>query len=123
MCPEETAVERRDITANSCFVGDESGPLRIGIQVQILNRRRVLRSKVVVLSAIGKGQTIGQVRAMKLNESEELTKRRYDKVQSKPEVLSGHWDKSGRNLVTGQTAVGVEVTGAWHRLLQGTGEI
>lgn len=27
------------------------------------------------------------------------------------------------NLITGQTAVGVEVTGAWHRLLQGTGEV
>jgi hypothetical protein len=41
----------------------------------------VLRSKVVVLSAMRKGRKkFGQVRVMKLNESEELTKRRYDEV-------------------------------------------
>jgi hypothetical protein len=37
----------------------------------------VLQSEVVVLSAMGKGRKkIGQVRVMKLNESEELMKRR-----------------------------------------------
>jgi hypothetical protein len=37
----------------------------------------VLQLKVVVLSAIGKGRKkIGQVRVMKLNESEERMKRR-----------------------------------------------
>jgi len=36
----------------------------------------VLQPKVVVLSAKGKGHRIGQVSAMKLNESKELTKRR-----------------------------------------------
>ncbi|WP_425387709.1 hypothetical protein [Aneurinibacillus terranovensis] len=43
--------------------------------MQILNRLWVLQSKVVVLSTNG-GQVIGQVSAMKLNESKELTKRR-----------------------------------------------
>jgi hypothetical protein len=45
--------------------------------VLILNHHWVLQSKVAVLSASGKGQRkIGQVCTMKLNESEELTKRR-----------------------------------------------
>jgi len=42
----------------------------------MLNCHWVLQPKVVVLSANGKGQVIGQVGAMKLNESEELKKRR-----------------------------------------------
>ena len=32
-------------------------------------------------------------------------------------------DKSEGGLITVQTAAGVKVAGAWHRLLQGTGEV
>jgi len=32
-------------------------------------------------------------------------------------------DKSEGSLITVQTAAGVEVAGAWYRLLQGTGEV
>jgi len=39
----------------SCFVGDESKPLKIGIYVQVLNCLLVLQSKAVVLSVTGKG--------------------------------------------------------------------
>lgn len=42
------------------------------------NRLWVLQSKVAVLSANGKGHRNGQVSAVKLNESEELKKRRKD---------------------------------------------
>ena len=39
----------------SCFARDESRSLGIGIQVQISNHLWVLQSKIVVLSAKGKG--------------------------------------------------------------------
>lgn len=61
-----------------CFVGDDGRPIEIGIQVQVSNHLWVLQSKVVVLSANGKGHRNGQVSAVKLNESEELKKRRKD---------------------------------------------
>ena len=32
-------------------------------------------------------------------------------------------DKSERNLITVQMAVGVKIAGSWYRLLQGTGEV
>jgi hypothetical protein len=46
------------------------------MQVQASNLRWVLWSKAMVLSAIGKGCLISQVSTVKLNESEELKKRR-----------------------------------------------
>lgn len=45
---------------------------------------------------------------------------KYNTVKTKGQVSS--WDKSGGNLITVRVAVGIEVTGAWRRLLQGTGE-
>jgi len=45
--------------------------------VLISNRHWVLWTKAKVLSADGKGWKTGQVFVMKLNESEELKKRRY----------------------------------------------
>lgn len=48
----------------------------------VSNRHWVLQSKVVVLSANGKGHRNGQVSAVKLNESEEPTKRRMDEGKS-----------------------------------------
>ena len=42
----------------------------------IPNRHWVLQAKAVVLSAVGKGRSTGQVGVMELNESEELNKRR-----------------------------------------------
>jgi hypothetical protein len=48
--------KRRENKRNeSCFVGDESRPLEIGIQVQVSNYLLVLQSKAVVLSVTGKG--------------------------------------------------------------------
>ncbi len=68
--------ERIKYATGSCCARDEGGPLGIGIQVQIPNRRWVLWPKARVLNAVGKGRTTGQVSVMKLNESEELMKRR-----------------------------------------------
>jgi len=61
-----------------CFVKDGGRPSEIGIQVLVSNHLWVLWSKAMVLSAEEKraGRT-GQVSALKLNESEQLMKRRY----------------------------------------------
>jgi len=78
----------------------------------------VLQTKVVVLSAKGKGwEKTSQVCAMKLNEGEELMKRRYHQNTVKTSVSNRYWDKFDGNLITGRAAVGVEATGAWCGLL------
>ena len=59
-----------------CFVKDGGRPSEIGIQVLISNHLWVLWSNTMVLSAERKGRKTGQVSALKLNESEELMKRR-----------------------------------------------
>jgi hypothetical protein len=59
---------------------------------------------------------------MKLNESEEPMKRREYENAVKTSDCEHCWDESGGNLITGRMAVGVQATGAWYRLLWGTGE-
>jgi hypothetical protein len=46
-----------------------------------------------------------------------------DENTVKARGFNHNWDKSGGNLITGRMAVGVQATGAWCRLLQGTGEV
>jgi len=38
-------------------------------------------------------------------------------------VFLTKWDKCQGNLITAQMAAGGKVAGAWHRLLQGAGEV
>jgi hypothetical protein len=115
LCVLKTKLHRKEMrkqATEACCVKDEGWPLGTGIQVQVPNRHWLLWPKATVLSADGKGRVIGQVGVMKLNENEELIKRRKYKNAVKTMLYFQAWDKFGESLIIGQTTAGVQATGA-----------
>ena len=63
----------------------------------------------MVLSVKEKAVINCQIRAMETSESEPLKTLRKAQMLSKPRMVRLLWDKSGRNLFTGQTVTGVKM--------------
>lgn len=77
----------------------------------ISNHLWVLQPKAAVLSAEEKAGETGQVRVTELNESEEPIKRRQRKAWVETRDFPHSGEESGGNLITDQTAAGVEAAG------------
>jgi len=93
----------------SC-IRDEGRSLGIGLQDQVPNHRKLLRSRALVVSVPAKGwPRAGQVRARKTSASEPLMRRRKHKDVIKTRLQSLAWDQSRRHLLTALTMTGVKV--------------
>jgi len=95
----------------TCCIEDEDRPLGTALQEEVLNHPMRQRLRADVVSDRGKvGERNRQVSQREMNESEPLMKCRYLRTSDvETGVLGIPRDKSGRNLLTGQTASGVEM--------------
>ena len=92
-----------------CCTEDEGGPFGVAVQAETSNHLLLLHLRGVVVSESGKGRARPcQIRTVESNANEPLMtcrKRRND-VKTGRESLTR--DKSGSNLLTGQTASGIK---------------
>ena len=100
----------------------EVWPSGTALQGEVSNRRRLLRSRAVVVSVAEKAHVMRQVRAGKANVSEPLLKRRKRSGVIRTGVQSLPREEPGGCLLTGQVVTGVKVARARFRRWHGTWE-
>ena len=120
--PRRRTGGRKSSVQPSC-TRDEGGPFGVAVQAETSNHLLLLHLRDVVVSESGKGRARPcQIRTVESNANEPLMtcrKRRND-VKTGRESLTR--DKSGSNLLTGQTASGIKAARTRFRLLCGTWE-
>ena len=120
--PRRRTGGRKSSVQPSC-TRDEGGPFGVAVQAETSNHLLLLHLRDVVVSESGKGRARPcQIRTVESNANEPLMtcrKRRND-VKTGRESLTR--DKSGSNLLTGQTASGIKAARTRLRLLCGTWE-
>lgn len=98
-------------------------PSVAALREEAANRPELLRSKVVVVSVVGKvTQSAWQVWITKANASKPLMKCRKCMSDIKTRVCVMFWDESGGCLLIGQVVSGIKVARAWSGLSCGTWE-
>jgi hypothetical protein len=98
-------------------------PSAVALQEEAANRPELLRSRVVVVSVVGKvTPRAWQVWITKANASKPLVKCRKSIGDIKTRACDWFWDESGGCLLTGQVVSGMKVARAWSGLLCGTWE-
>ena len=122
-CAPRRRTGGRESSVQPCCTRDGGGPLGVAVQAETSNHLLLLHLRDVVVSESGKGGARPcQIRTVESNANEPLMtcrKRRND-VKTGRESLTR--DKSGSNLLTGQTASGIKVARTRFRLLCGTWE-
>lgn len=122
-CAPRRRTGGRESSVQPCCTRDEGGPFGVAVQAETSNHLLLLHLRDAVVSESGKGGARPcQIRTVESNANELLMtcrKRRND-VKTGRESLTR--DKSGSNLLTGQTASGIKVARTRFRLLCGTWE-
>ena len=122
-CAPRRRTGGRKSSVQPCCTRDEGGSFGVAVQAETSNHLLLLHLRGVVVSESGKGRARPcQIRTVESNANEPLMtcrKRRND-VKTGRESLTR--DKSGSNLLTGQTASGIKAARTRLRLLCGTWE-
>ena len=122
-CAPRRRTGGRKSSVQPCCTRDEGCPFGVAVQAETSNHLLLLHLRGVVVSESRKGGARPcQIRTVESNANEPLMtcrKRRND-VKTGRESLTR--DKSGSNLLTGQTASGIKAARTRFRLLCGTWE-